>query len=1364
MPDKNEKKENASKFRKKVLIRIGHVIGVILLLGFSYGKILERYADKVVGKVITSLISKSSEKNLSISYEEIKINAFRSEIFIRGLHVINEHKVGPESRNKLEVQLPDLHINATGIWLVWFNDYLKIKEVTLSKPRIRIIGASGGNKSLKFSEELGKMIASLRQQLDILEIDALNIENADFAYNKLSDNTYKELAHIKHLSLSLTDFEWEDDPSKYGDASTEGLSITILDQLIILPDSTYKIHFDTMIFSLSKNMLTFQHVSLNGLDNESTQQLELSRLHFGGIDYKTVYDDNILAVKTLQVEKPSLTIRDRQRQLWENEKKDNRFLRAISDVFDSFRIGDVQLISGHLDMKNEEGESFERLKSDSIHFSLQNFEIAPFSNRPITELVTYDNIDIRLENYLSVKSDSSNKVSCNSLRYNQDDGAISADSLLFQTFKTEDVTALDSVYLLIPDFKLTGFETARYLRTKELKIDSLRISRPTCHILSAHKSPQEKSIAVEEAEVGDFFNNALSRLIINKIKIDQIDFLYKEPKVIDIDINNGDFSMSSIDFDTATTINELISSLFFSSPRVDVVMHAEKTAINLLGLKLDAATKNINVSTFEMRKDENFGAAKNVDITMNYLPVKASDAWSINNFSIDEYSANVVAVGSEESIQRNTGAVFQNPLYLDRISLGKGTIDVRSRSGTFNGNIEKIEVFDLSIEEDIKLSSLVCKTGAVDYTNDNNRLSIEDLSFDSEMGLLKVVDLVMVSQQKSDTLFFNSPSLTAKGVNIHQYLLSQALQLESLQVKDWTLLWSQGDFNVRTNTETASAPVEKKKLMQLSIGNIDLNNGNVKSKGADQLFISEIDLTLDHINIDGSLSYRANPNGFLAASRISGSIRDFRYQNVKEKMLFQDLVLNAHDAVKVKRLEYSTADKRNELSADSLYLKNIAYNDIFFKNEINISEMQVFTPLVKVLISKSDKNESTPKTVNIDKLTVNRADVVVTSANKNSVEITPLDIELVKFHYDSLTDFNKSLIPADSVSLTTRNIRLVTNNEMDEIKIGSINVTKYHRTFSINNIEFNPLYDKAEYMDKTGYETDWIKGSVDNIIVSGVDYLKLLNKNSVDAEYVVINHPVLEVYRDKNLQDSLPNYKELPVAKLLSLENEISIDSMKLNNGDLTYQEVAEKGHLPGVLTFKNLDASIYNVVNTKKEIARNPVLKMTTTSRAMDIPFKANFDFRLDRNDGLFSFSGNIPATPLNKFNQLSEHAAFLKVESGKCKELYFQAIADDSVGYGHMIFHYSNLKVALIDKQTDDTKKLEESLASFIANAFIVKKNNLGIIKPRRGDIYFQRNQQKSIFNYMSKLFTSGLSSSVGLKNYRKEVKHVVKEGYFE
>ena len=103
--------------------------------------------------------------------------------------------------------------------------------------------------------------------------------------------------------------------------------------------------------------------------------------------------------------------------------------------------------------------------------------------------------------------------------------------------------------------------------------------------------------------------------------------------------------------------------------------------------------------------------------------------------------------------------------------------------------------------------------------------------------------------------------------------------------------------------------------------------------------------------------------------------------------------------------------------------------------------------------------------------------------------------------------------------------------------------------------------------------------------------------------------------------------------------------------------------------------------------------------------------------------------------------------------------AKANNLYSYGEMKFYYEDLKIQLLKRETELPEGFGNALGSFFANTFIIRSNNPRNLFLRKGDIFFERDKKRAIFNYWTKTFLSGVVSSIGATNNKKKIKKMQK-----
>jgi hypothetical protein len=83
--------------------------------------------------------------------------------------------------------------------------------------------------------------------------------------------------------------------------------------------------------------------------------------------------------------------------------------------------------------------------------------------------------------------------------------------------------------------------------------------------------------------------------------------------------------------------------------------------------------------------------------------------------------------------------------------------------------------------------------------------------------------------------------------------------------------------------------------------------------------------------------------------------------------------------------------------------------------------------------------------------------------------------------------------------------------------------------------------------------------------------------------------------------------------------------------------------------------------------------------------------------------------------------------------------------------MFKYRNFKVSLYNrKKANKTGGISVPLVNFVVNNLVLRSNNPALLKrPRVGIVYFERDRNKSIINYIWKSTLSGVLSTMGFNN---------------
>jgi hypothetical protein len=315
------------------------------------------------------------------------------------------------------------------------------------------------------------------------------------------------------------------------------------------------------------------------------------------------------------------------------------------------------------------------------------------------------------------------------------------------------------------------------------------------------------------------------------------------------------------------------------------------------------------------------------------------------------------------------------------------------------------------------------------------------------------------------------------------------------------------------------------------------------------------------------------------------------------------------------------------------------------------------------------------------------------------------------------------------------------------------------RTAEIDTIKIIPHHSKLAFGRKTGHETDRIEGVVPFVKLAGIRFEHrdtfFLSATNTDIQMY------LKIFRDKRLPDK-KQFTLLPVQQLQKLSFGLSIDTIKVMKSFVEYEEFAENAENPGLVYFDNIFATIYNINNDKALPDGETIIDAQANLMGDGLlrihsvlPWNSQSQNMME---------GSIRNFSMAKINPMLFPVANMKIESGALKSLDFKYTYNMVRSAGEIELNYEDLKITSF--KDDEKTKLKkgngngdlqkDNFKSFIVNAFIIRKNmDEGVPQEKRtGEISFERNTSRSVFNYWWKSVFSGVKSAYNIDKIQQRI----------
>ncbi|MBK9570271.1 MAG: hypothetical protein IPO53_10410 [Chitinophagaceae bacterium] len=310
-------------------------------------------------------------------------------------------------------------------------------------------------------------------------------------------------------------------------------------------------------------------------------------------------------------------------------------------------------------------------------------------------------------------------------------------------------------------------------------------------------------------------------------------------------------------------------------------------------------------------------------------------------------------------------------------------------------------------------------------------------------------------------------------------------------------------------------------------------------------------------------------------------------------------------------------------------------------------------------------------------------------------------------------------------------------------------------TFSLDSFSYNPSQKIDAFLSKKLFQADYITFKSGAIRVGPVDLDQYIRDHKLQIGTIVLNDFLFTDFKDKKLPFQPGIIKPLPVNLLKNIPQQFSIDTLLLNNAQVDYTETGEKTKLPGTITVNRMAVRLISVKNYN--LTSTDSLHIQANGYLMDKAW-----IRLGVKESYTDTSGGFRMTlymkpvDLTIFNAALLPLTSVQLVSGLLDTLSMRAIGREYLSLGEMKMYYHNLKVRFLKDGDGMKKTFRNRLITFFANSFVLKNKNTS----RTGRVFFIRDRERSAINYLIKIASSGIASSVGISSNRKMLRTYKRE----
>jgi len=651
---------------------------------------------------------------------------------------------------------------------------------------------------------------------------------------------------------------------------------------------------------------------------------------------------------------------------------------------------------------------------------------------------------------------------------------------------------------------------------------------------------------------------------------------------------------------------------------------------------------------------------------------------------------------------------------------------------------------------------------------------------------LKQIDFKQIFKDEKTKSFSISglqiPSTFISGLNPIDYFTNKKISLDSLLIRKADFSFDGERYKIVKNKNTLNWQQEIRELVEqyvfIDLKYIKLEDASLSIKNNYLGRRDEISLKNLNINIrQFYLDYQKikDPNRIFFSDYFYFSFNNYFHSVNNGQYLFDIKHANLNSESRIFNLSkisfLSLSDQSNwpvNFQVDSLIFGNFYLNSTSYLPELELGSISVIKPVIQLKNAKKTHQDSTSfqfesinlypgiknylNAIDIHKMNLVNGDLNYKSTQEN-YDLTGITMDLNKIRIDSLNQSftDKKFLYADHFYLSIPQFSWVSKNHLYRYGFDKLSFNSTGEVIELDSLYIKSRYDRKTFSANLKFQKDQIDAVFPKVQLSGIDFRDAVFRQRFKARRLDIFNPDLHIYKNKTIAPDISAYKMMPAEQLQNLSFYVDIDTARVYNGFVEYEEQAHFMDKPGKVFFSNMDIRFTGISNDKDFSDFGGALRIVGNAKMMgksDVNVTAVFSLKSEQQN--FMALASMNQLDAIELNPLIQPLTLLSAKKGDLRHMQMNVQGNNEYAYGEMLLKYEDLKVEVLNR------KLKESgLATFLANSFLIRKNNNNYFFPRKGPIYFERVKYRSFIHYLAHFAIVGAKTSLGVDKRKTQKK---------
>ena len=493
---------------------------------------------------------------------------------------------------------------------------------------------------------------------------------------------------------------------------------------------------------------------------------------------------------------------------------------------------------------------------------------------------------------------------------------------------------------------------------------------------------------------------------------------------------------------------------------------------------------------------------------------------------------------------------------------------------------------------------------------------------------------------------------------------------------------------------------------------------------------------------------------------LTGSLNLHNFRLISDSLVYQEMeeALNA-------------PDNRFDVNVSQVRIRGFNISKAIFSDRVAINQILVDTPEVYIRNKYQFYNDTISSSKPSDQRLL---------GSLKELKIQHIGIKGIDFTFDRELDSVRSTYNFENVSVDIKDILIDSTSIAEserfyytgslELKMGSyewdiqespyqlafdsLRVRTDTRQITIEGLRYTPNMSRNAFYQYMGYAKDMIELHFTQVNLMDVDLDKFSRSQRIHAGSLHLSEGAVHVSNDRRYPRRPVNkIGQSPHQQLMRIGQPLKIDTLHVDNVDISYSEISEKYHKEGDITFERTSGWIANVTNDSVSLSQNQIATADLTTYVQN-QGKLNVQFTFDMLDerGAYTYKGTLGAMNGKAFNRILTPLLSAEVGTANIQELRFDMQGNDYRNWGTLWWDYSDMRVYLLDTHEDGSTS-RKKIISFLANELLINDSNpdskgVYII----GKIDYQRPHEFSFYKTLWKSLLEGIKQTAGISRERE------------